>query len=227
MPAIRKISDVSANFERNSVRVRHHGGDDFINRFLWHLYHDFCDSLCHFHGRVFHNLPQRIPKCSDLRPVFDPQNDQNQGTNTNTGDDQLLLVFLDPADHTFSVLHSYCSSFSFVLPVRGNCQLYQKYKTWPQGPVNAFFHDLYSFFRNSCAKIPLCHREAFHCAVFTIIGAVFLLFSGSCYKNPIEITQIYNTDEDWLEKRAPVDPDDFYRTLKMRSDELDGESENT
>jgi len=47
------------------------------------------------------------------------------------------------------------------------------------------------------------------------------------YRNPIEITQIYNTDEDCLEKRSPVDPDDFYRALKRRSDELDGESENT
>ena len=46
------------------------------------------------------------------------------------------------------------------------------------------------------------------------------------YKNPIEITEIYDTDEDWLEKRSPVDPDDFYRALKRRSDELDGESEN-
>jgi hypothetical protein len=41
------------------------------------------------------------------------------------------------------------------------------------------------------------------------------------YKNPIEITEIYNSDEDWKEKRGPVDPERFYRALKRRSDELD------
>ncbi len=47
------------------------------------------------------------------------------------------------------------------------------------------------------------------------------------YKNPIEITEIYDSDEAWNEKRAPVDPDDFYRALKRRSDELDEESQKS
>lgn len=47
------------------------------------------------------------------------------------------------------------------------------------------------------------------------------------YKNPIEITEIYDSDEAWEEKRPPVDPDDFYRALKRRSDELDEESEKS
>ena len=47
------------------------------------------------------------------------------------------------------------------------------------------------------------------------------------YKNPIEITEIYDSDEAWNEKLAPVDPDDFYRALKRRSDELDEESQKS
>ena len=43
------------------------------------------------------------------------------------------------------------------------------------------------------------------------------------YKNPIEISEIYDSDEARKEKRAPVDPDDFYRALKRRSDELEKE----
>lgn len=44
------------------------------------------------------------------------------------------------------------------------------------------------------------------------------------YKNPIEINEIYDSDEAWEAKRPPVDPEDFYRALKRRTDELDEES---
>ena len=41
------------------------------------------------------------------------------------------------------------------------------------------------------------------------------------YKNPIDISVIYDSDDAWKEKRNPVDPDKFYRALKRRADELD------
>ena len=44
------------------------------------------------------------------------------------------------------------------------------------------------------------------------------------YKNRIEISEIYDSDEAWEEKRSPIDPDDFYRALKRRTDELDEDS---
>ena len=39
------------------------------------------------------------------------------------------------------------------------------------------------------------------------------------YDNPIEITEIYNSEKDWLEDADPVDPQKFYRALRKRTDE--------
>lgn len=43
------------------------------------------------------------------------------------------------------------------------------------------------------------------------------------YKNPIEISEIYNSEKDRLEGKSPVDPEKFYRALKRRSEELDSQ----
>ena len=44
------------------------------------------------------------------------------------------------------------------------------------------------------------------------------------YKNPIDISVIYDSEEAFKEKLDPVDPEKFYRALKKRTDELDGQS---
>ena len=41
------------------------------------------------------------------------------------------------------------------------------------------------------------------------------------YKNPINISVIYDSEESWKNKSDPVDPEQFYRALKRRTDELD------
>ena len=41
------------------------------------------------------------------------------------------------------------------------------------------------------------------------------------YKNPIEISAIYESEDDWKNKNSPIDPEKFYRALKRRTDELD------
>ncbi len=46
------------------------------------------------------------------------------------------------------------------------------------------------------------------------------------YKNAIEIGQIYETDEDFQAGAPPVDPDDFFRALKERTDEVDRAADN-
>ena len=41
------------------------------------------------------------------------------------------------------------------------------------------------------------------------------------YKNPIDISVIYNSEDDWKNKNSPVDPEKFYQALKRRTQELD------
>lgn len=44
------------------------------------------------------------------------------------------------------------------------------------------------------------------------------------YKNRIEIDEIYDSEEDYQEGNSPVDPPEFFRALKIRTDELDDET---